>query len=76
MTIAENTPIGATILAVRAVSGVKREKLEEQRLDRKSKRVVYSIGNADGNRYFKIGKHSGLITTQVAMDYEKVKEYR
>lgn len=77
VTIAENTPIGATILAVRAVSGVRREKLEEQRLDRKSsKRVVYSIGNADGNRYFKIGKHTGLITTQVAMDYEKVKEYR
>ncbi|PFX25926.1 Cadherin EGF LAG seven-pass G-type receptor 3 [Stylophora pistillata] len=77
VTIAENTPIGATILTVRAVTGVRRGKLEERRLDKKSsKRVVYSIGNVDGNRHFKISKHTGKITTKVAMDYEKVKQYR
>ena len=82
VSIAENTPIGATILVVRAVTGVKTTRIEgptqlaERRLDRKSKRVVYSIGNADGYRYFSIGKHTGEIRTKVAMDYEKIKNYR
>lgn len=76
VTIAENTPVGSTILTVRAVTGVKREKLEERRLDKKSKRVVYSIGNSDGKLHFTIDKHKGMIKTKVAMDYEKVKEYR
>ena len=77
VTIAENTPVGSTILTVRAVTGVKRTRLDaERRLEKKSKRVVYSIGNPDGNLKFTIGKHTGIIKTKVAMDYEKVKEYR
>ena len=81
VSIAENTPVGATILTVRAVTGMRRTRIEgtsqvERKLDRKSRRVVYSIGNPDGYRYFSIGRHTGEIKTKVAMDYEKVKSYR
>ena len=79
--IAENTPVGATVLIVRAVIGLKKRRVEdipqaERRLDKKSKRVVYSIGNADGLRHFSIGKHTGIIRSKVPLDYEKTKEYR
>ena len=77
--IAENTPVGATILTVRAVFG--RTKVDEipqaqRRLDKRSKRIVYSIGNALGNLAFTIGRHTGEITTKLNLDYEKIKEYR
>ena len=79
--IAENTPIGTTILTVRAVTGMKKTRIEEipqaeRRLDKRSKRVVYSIANPDGHLYFSIGKHTGDIRTKGPMDYEKIKEYR
>jgi len=79
--IAENTPVGATILTVRAVTGMKKTRIEEitqveRRLDKRSKRVNYSIGNPEGRLYFTIGKHTGEIKAKVAMDYEKTKEYR
>ncbi|XP_068695423.1 cadherin EGF LAG seven-pass G-type receptor 3-like isoform X1 [Montipora foliosa] len=80
--VAENTPVGATILTVRAVIGMKKPKRfedisqAERRLDKRSKRVVYSIGNAEGDLYFSIGRHTGDIKSKGALDYEKVKEYR
>ena len=80
--VAENTPVGATILTVRAVIGMKKPKLfenipqAERRLDKRSKRVVYSIGNAEGDLYFSIGRHTGDIKSKGVLDYEKVKEYR
>ncbi|XP_044177360.1 cadherin EGF LAG seven-pass G-type receptor 3-like isoform X5 [Acropora millepora] len=80
--VAENTPVGATILTVRAVIGIKKPRLIENipqvegRLERKSKRVVYSIANPDGHLYFSIGKHTGDIKNKGSLDYEKVKEYR
>ena len=81
VSIAEDTPVGTSILTVRAVTGMRRTRIHgtsqaERKLDRKSRKVVYSIGNPNGYRYFSIGKHTGEIKTKAAMDYEKVKSYR
>ena len=80
--VAENTPVGATILSVRAVIGMKKRRLiqdiaqAERHLEKKSKRVVYSIANPNGHLYFSIDKHTGDIKNKGSLDYEKVKEYR
>lgn len=79
VTLAENTPVGSTILTVRAITGsTKLDEIPqaERRLEKRSKRVVYSIGNPMGNLAFTIGRHTGEIRTKVSLDYEKVKEYR
>ena len=81
VSIMENTAIDFVILTVRAVTGVNRKRLgkigqAERRLDKRSKRVVYSIANSEGKNTFSVGKHSGEIRTKTAMDYEKIKEYR
>ncbi|XP_078344150.1 protocadherin Fat 4-like isoform X4 [Oculina patagonica] len=79
VTLAENTPVGSTILTVRAVTGsTKLDEIPqaERRLEKRSKRVVYSIGNPMGNLAFTISRHTGEIRTKVSLDYEKVKEYR
>lgn len=79
VTLAENTPVGSTILTVRAITGsTKLDEIPqaERRLEKRSKRVVYSIGNPLGYLVFDIGRHTGEIRTKVRLDYEKVKEYR
>ena len=79
--VAENTPVGTTILTVRAIIGFMKSRMEGdpqvgRRLERRSKRVVYSIGNPDGNLYFSIDRHTGEIKTKTPLDYETTKEYR
>lgn len=45
-------------------------------MDKRFKRVVYLIGNVEGDFYFSIGRYIGDIKSKGVLDYEKVKEYR
>ena len=80
--VSENTPVGTSIHTVRAIIGIKKsQRMEgdqqvERRLERRSKRVVYSIGNTEGNLHFSIDRHTGEIKTKTPLDYETTKEYR
>ncbi|XP_048587578.1 cadherin EGF LAG seven-pass G-type receptor 1 isoform X4 [Nematostella vectensis] len=68
ISIPENIILGSEILTVRAVAGSGNR--------RNPRKIVYSIENIDGALSFKIGKHTGRITTRTHIDYEKTKEYR